>query len=120
MIRCALAWIQCSVGVSFPILNHANVPLPHIECKWITSIRTFLSAANMTIQVDTADIPPLQREGDAYIMNTVIQAVKFSPTDIRKINYCRLFLQVVTISDISMASGIALDLSKYGHHNPGN
>ena len=90
MIRCALAWIQWSVGVSFPILNQVDTPLPHIESKWVASIRSFLSVTKLTIQVDTDYVPPLQREEDSYIMDSVIQSTKFSPADIRIINYCRL------------------------------
>jgi hypothetical protein len=57
---------QWSVGVSYPILSQLNAPLPHIEPKWIASIRLFLATAHLTIHVNTQDIPPLQpREGDA-------------------------------------------------------
>ena len=113
MIRCSLAWIQWSVGVSFPILHQVTTSLPHIESKWVASIRSFLKEAQLTIQMDSDYIPSKQREADEYIMDLVLRSEKFSPAEIRKINYCRLFLQAVTISDLSMATGTELDNSKF-------
>ena len=41
-------------------------------------------------------------------MDHVLDSEVLSPADIRHINYCRLYLQAVTVSDISMASGLRL------------
>jgi hypothetical protein len=40
-----------------------------------------------------------------YIMDHVLASNEFKPHEIRSINYCRLYLQAVTISDIANASG---------------
>jgi hypothetical protein len=38
-------------------------------------------------------------------MDTVLASHSFTPLQIRRINYCRLYLQVITVSDISDAHG---------------
>jgi hypothetical protein len=42
-------------------------------------------------------------------MDAVLQSGKFKDKEIRWINYCRLYLQAVTISDLTQANGIYLD-----------
>ena len=45
-------------------------------------------------------------------MDVVLESNKFTALQIRRINYCRLFLQAVTISDLTDATGHKLDSSK--------
>lgn len=42
-------------------------------------------------------------------MDIIIQSARFTPTEIRKLNYCRLYLQAVTLSDITKPNGWELD-----------
>jgi hypothetical protein len=50
-------------------------------------------------------------------MKVVQSSGKFIPTEICKINYCRLYLNVVTISDLTNMNGRNLDCNKLsGHH----
>eukprot|EP00980_Cylindrotheca_fusiformis_P020836 scaffold7832_cov103-Cylindrotheca_fusiformis.AAC.3 len=53
-----------------------------------------------TLEVDTPFVPPCQRENDVYIMDVATSAADFSVSDLRRLNFCRLFLQAVTASDI--------------------
>jgi hypothetical protein len=75
-------------------------------------MRTFLAVFNATIEVDEPGIPPKQRHGDEYIMDMILDSGQFTKAQIRRLNYCRLYLQAVTVSDITDANGIALDQSK--------
>jgi hypothetical protein len=59
--------------------------------------------------VDNPFILPLQREHDFYLMDVVLASKQFTTEEVRKINYCRLYLQAVTVSDISLAGGTRLD-----------
>jgi hypothetical protein len=109
LMKCALAWIQLSLGVSFPMLERVHVSLPHLESKWFASLRRFLATIDATIQLDDPEIPPTQRENDEYIMDLIMNARCFSNAEIRKLNYCRLHLQVVTLADITKPNGAELD-----------
>ena len=86
-MKCALAWIQLSLGVSFPMLERVHVSLPHLESKWFASLRRFLATIDATIQLDDPEIPPTQRENDEYIMDLIMNARCFSNAEIRKLNY---------------------------------
>jgi hypothetical protein len=59
--------------------------------------------------VDQPGIPPLIREHDQYLMGIAIHGGKFKPHQIRRINYCRLYLNVTTISEITNAKGNMID-----------
>ncbi|KAI2494585.1 hypothetical protein MHU86_19955 [Fragilaria crotonensis] len=45
-------------------------------------------------------------------MDHILEAGTFTASEIRRLNYCRLYLQAVTISDITMITGDVLDQSK--------
>jgi hypothetical protein len=80
-----------------------------MEAKWLASLRLHLRKLDARIEVDNAYIPSLERLHDRHIMDMVLQSPHFTSKDIRLINYCRLYLQVVTVSDITTAEGTGLD-----------
>src|SRR5512145_2699248 len=61
-------------------------------------------------------IPKKQRDNDVYLMDKVLTTPKMSPADIRKFNYCRLYLGAVTLADITNAAGTHIDASIYDGH----
>jgi hypothetical protein len=46
-------------------------------------------------------------------MDSVVADPSFTPKQVRLIHYCRLYLQVLTLSDITLANGVSLDLAMY-------
>jgi hypothetical protein len=116
LLRCALAWIHMTAGVSQSILVDVHSEMPHLESKWIASLRQFLSKIDATIEVDDPGISPPQRIHDSYLMDHILQSKQFKPAQIRCLNYCRLYLQAVTVSDITTNAGLQLDLSKRKGH----
>ena len=92
LLRIALAWFQEQVGVSYPILAQVNTDLPHLESKWLTSLRQFLMDNTMSLQVDVAELPKLQRMYDVHLMDMILNANKFKAAEIRRLNYCQLYL----------------------------
>ena len=111
LLRVAVHWFQQQTGVSFSILQDVKTSLPHLESKWIASLRDFLATADMSFQIDDPTIPPKQRLRDTYLMDVIIDSKKFTKAEIRRLNYCRLYLSVITVSDVSMPSGKSLDMS---------
>jgi hypothetical protein len=57
----------------------------------------------------TSYVPKLERVHDYFIMEAILHSGKFKDKEIRWINYCRLYLQAVTISDLTLANGDYLD-----------
>jgi hypothetical protein len=105
MLRIDLAWCQAQAGISIPILENPTLDLPHLEARWLPSLRNFLADINATIEVDNPYIPPLQRTNDQFIMDHVLSSRKFTAPEIQQINYCRLYLRVQLLSDICTIDG---------------
>ena len=99
LARIVLAWQQLSTGVSFSILFDPKTELPHLESVWVKSTRKFLARIQGSLRLDTTSIPPLQRENDQYIMDILLESELYDEKEICQLNYCRLYLQVVTLSE---------------------
>ena len=72
----------------------------------------FLSSIQGHLKLDDPAIPQLQRVRDAYIMDLIMESGQFTAVQVRKLNYCRLYLNAVTLSDLSKINGLELDQSK--------
>jgi hypothetical protein len=83
--------------------------MPHLEARWLPSLRTFLKTINGHIETDHPFIPPPQRQHDSYIMDRALKSSAWSPLDIRHLNYCRMFVQAITILDLCLANGTHAD-----------
>ena len=112
LMKILVAWTNYSVGMGKSCLEDVHTPLPHLEAKWLTSLRTYLAKIDASFQLDDDGIPPLEREHDCYIMDQCIQSAQFKPAEIRAINYCRLYLGAVTLSDLTNTTGDRLDHAK--------
>jgi ribonuclease HI len=115
LIRIVMAWAQLMVGISRPLLQDVHTTLPHLEGKWVPSFRDYLSTIGAELELDNPLVPKPQREGDTYIMDLVLEQapwMEWKGRHIRRINYCRLYLNVVTVSDIATADGKEID-NKY-------
>jgi hypothetical protein len=111
LLRVAVAWLQLNTGVGFSLLDNVTTVIPHLATRWLPSLRTFLASINGTIQLDRTYVPPIQRVHDEYIMDTILWSEAFTIAQINILNYCRLYLQVVTVSDICQANGTHADAS---------
>ena len=100
--------LQLTAGVSFSIFEHPSRPLPHLEGVWLTHFRQTLALIQAKITISDLPLYPIQREHDFFLMDTAIHSPDFTDRDIRFINYCRLYLRSLTISDITLASGTKL------------
>lgn len=114
LLRILLSWCNYAAGLSLlSVLEDTRTALPHlVESKWVASLREYLRHIGASIQVDNGGIPPLDREHYRYIMEDVIRSGQFAASEIRKINYCRLFLNAATLSDLTDTAGSTLDKSK--------
>ena len=110
LLRIALAWAQAQTGTSYPILTNVSIHLPQLEAQWIPSLRSFLHQIKATIELDNDYRPSLQREGDMFIIDKVLQNPRFTPQQMQQINYCRQYLQVHTLSDVCQANGKQIDI----------
>ncbi len=58
LLRIAVGWFQQQVRTSYSILERVNTPLPHLESKWLLSLREFLSSIESSSNWMTQIFPP--------------------------------------------------------------
>ena len=112
----AVSWCQYSIGTSWSIFHNTATSLPHMEAQWLALLRNFLNTINATLALDHTFVPPLQREDDVHLMDMVLDSQTFTAIQICRINYCCLYLQVHTLSDITQSCGVWLDKSMLQGH----
>jgi hypothetical protein len=90
-----------------------------MEVKWLLqSLRDYLRKIDGQLEVDQTCILPLQRIHDEYIMTAIINSQRFTAHTICLLNYCREFLQLLTLADLTTPDGLHLDQAMlYGHVN---
>ena len=100
----SLKYTQLEAGVSFNLLEHTSSIIPYLTPTWITSVRQFLYQHNITVNISDTLRLRLSNQHDCCIMDS--KALKrYTPGQQRDINLVRLYLQVLTLSDISTPDG---------------
>jgi hypothetical protein len=117
LLRITMAWAQYCAGTKIPVMEDTVVKLPHLEAEWLVSLRQFLHAVGGRLELDETFVAPLQQEGDAFLMDIAMKSGKFKPVQLKLLNFCRLYLNVLLVSDITNASATALDPSAYRGNN---
>jgi hypothetical protein len=84
-------------------LKHEILNITHDESLWPKTTAQFISKHNIRIALANP-IYPLLRENDQYMM-TLAYNLQFTAYALKYINYCRLFLTVIGIADLTDASG---------------
>ena len=109
----AYSWAQYGVGTSQPLLTDVTSKWPHFEAKWFRSLRQYLRNIGGEIRLKDTYVPRTQRKHNVFLMDIVLSSKKFGPASIRRINYCRLYLNVTLLSDITRPDGSRLDKAAY-------
>ena len=112
-MRIAMAWSQWQSGTSKPILVDTTTPLPHLECRWIKSLRQFLKYSKTKIHVDRPFCQHPERIDDFHIMDYALQTRQFDEAELCILNYCRLHIHVTTVSELFNASGSHMLIHMY-------
>ena len=118
MLRMAMAWAQWNAGTSSPILQSPTISLPHLEARWIASLRQSLSDANMHFVIDTPYTIAPERHGDIHLMDWLIQSKLYTSQQLQIINCCRLHIHVTTISELFDAHGRNIQTHMYNCIQP--
>ena len=102
LIQCEL--IQTIIGTKSWCFNYPASSYSHlIENCWIKTVREFVSENSISIQAPHPAIN-LPRQHDAFLMEAFVTH-GCNKLTLRRLNTCRIYLQVITISDIVDAAG---------------
>lgn len=108
LLRIAIDEWQVSSGMDYPLLQHPRRLCPHVEGTWLTSTRQFLATLSASIAVTRLSIPQPLRLHDSCLMAVFVNQLGYGPTRLRRLNYCRIYLQVTYLSELVDASGCCL------------
>jgi hypothetical protein len=109
LIVIEMSYLQLIVGAKTQFFN-----LPYskyekwMEKTWLTSVWQFVSMANLKLVIGKVTPQLEQREGDAFLMTIFVYA-KFTTIELKQINQCRIYHQVLTVADIATADGKSID-----------
>jgi hypothetical protein len=105
MLGITLSWAQLGTGMGFPILACPDKSVPHLECDFLQSFRTGLTTIEARVKCSNSFVSKPRRIADSHIMDAICESPKFTNADVRKINACRLFIQITLISDLATPCG---------------
>ena len=113
LLKIRLLWAHLFAGTQKPVLEDTSTFLPHLDIvdPWIKTLREFLLSSELTITIPEFNDQRLKCENDEFIMTIAIQHM--TKDEIIKVNNCRLFLRVITISDIASADGKTITTDAY-------
>ena len=103
LIKIALRWFHLIAGFSFCPLARPQLCYHHIEDRWFQTTIRFLYECQAWIQT-TERIQIYSRESDSCLMEDFLLENP-TPHELQNLNSCRLFLRVITLSDICTARG---------------
>jgi len=105
LLLISLSYLQLAVGSSVNVL--ALPPHKYVQWVdhcWLLSFWMFLHKLKLQVSATSQWLPPLLRNHDKNLMDYFI-GLGYSPAILGTLNRCRLYLQIVTLSDIVSADG---------------
>jgi hypothetical protein len=119
LILIDISYLQLLVGSSTLFFNLPFKMYGHsTDGGWLPSIWQFLNTINFQHYLKQAQPPPLPRLNDIALMDYFV-SLHLKPKLLRVLNQCRIYLQVIYLSDLCSADGsYILRHYKYGHRLP--
>lgn len=106
------AW-QLASGLCTPIMENTTTPLPYLGKGWFTHVRNRLSTIKGKLWIERQWTPSLQRLHDRAIMEIFLSDSKLTKKQLEIINYVRLYLRVITLSEISNDKGTIIQGDRF-------
>jgi hypothetical protein len=100
----SLKYTQIEAGVSFNLLEKTSNPISYLTPTWITSVRQFIYQHNISVNISDTLRIHFSNAFDQCIMETEALQ-RYTPGQQRDINLVRLYIQALTLSDMSTPDG---------------
>lgn len=118
LLRGVIEQTKIEVGLGGSLFSHDSRPLQALLTpSWIKSTWDFLSEHELLVEETTPSLQ-LQRQNDVFLVEAFLVAGYNGP-HLRRLNWCRLFLHAITLSDICNADGSQLTILAWeGERDP--
>jgi hypothetical protein len=95
--------MQLLIGISTSFLNAPFAAYNSLADKtWFTSVWRFSDKLGITLSITNAWLPPAPQGQDVNLME-YFSSQNIHPSHLKSINRCRIYLQVLNLSDIVSA-----------------
>jgi hypothetical protein len=102
-----MTYLQLLSGSGNLFLNQPEHKFRWLEPGWLQSVWAFTSRYSFTFLYPAGWIPKKPREHDVFLMEA-FNKQNIPISYLKILNCCRLYLQVITMSDISTADGLTI------------
>jgi hypothetical protein len=96
----SLKYTQLEAGVSFNLLAKPGAHLSYLTPTWLTSVRQFLYQHHISVNITDTLCIRFSNKFDQCIMDTEALS-RYTPGQQQDINLVRLYIQALTLSDMS-------------------
>ena len=107
LIQAATETAQIFAGISSNVLNTNTKWSQWCPLTWITSLSIGLQSIDAGIDTNFMIMKPI-REYDRNLMD-IFYGWQYTTLDLKQLNMCRVYLQVVTVADITSMDGTTLE-----------
>jgi hypothetical protein len=104
LIHIALTYVQLLSGSSKNFLNKSYSTFSWLDWGWVTSLWHFISTTFLSFFYPGMWLPTAPREGDIFLME-YFTSQRLPKAVHRVLNACRLYLRVITLSNIASVDG---------------
>ena len=105
LLRAALEWATIHIGLPGNLFDHDYDTYGHLLPRsFIRTLWEFTSTHNIKVPRVHPELEH-HRERDRYLMHDFVLSNTVSKKDLQKLNRCRLYLKVTTLSDITSGDG---------------
>ncbi len=105
LLTIVFSWFQFCAGVGYPVFLQSERQLPHLEGHWLVSIRNFLVHIDGALKLTKNSHPTVSTYRQLVPHGQGLQLRPLHDGKLKRLNYCRLYLNVLTLSDVTDAKG---------------
>ena len=110
-------YMQLESGILPPLLENPHIRISYLTPTWTTSLRQFLYQHNLQISLSDSLNIKLRGKFDECIMN-IDHLTRYTPQQQNDINLVRIYLQVITRSDMSTTNKDICPFQSAGKRRP--
>ena len=105
----SLVWAQYTAGTGVSILEDTTMKLPHFESDYLSSLRDYLASTRGSLELKDDFVIAKQWDQDEFLVTEALDLKHFKPAQLKRINYCWMYLNVLLVSNIATAKGDYID-----------
>lgn len=108
LLQVSLSYLQLAVGSSTSVFQlPPSTYVNWIDACWLVSLWIFLHKVQLHVTTSTHWMPKTLRQYDKILMDYFI-ALGYTASALGALNRCRIYLQIITLSDIVSADGSSI------------